>query len=140
MLFWIVAFLVFRIAPAQAFDNTEYKLIDLRAVSIRGGLSNYRLEKQAKTRTKTLPQGLQGPSSPAAQPGYGAPAGYAPRPTGFVPQPNYAMQSYPAPQRQTFTAPPPSSAVPVPAPSAPSAQTVDIENYIKSNPQVIPDV
>lgn len=131
MLFWIVAFLVFRTVPAQAFDSTEYKLIDLRAVSISGGLSNYRLEKQAKTKTQTLPQGLRGPAPSAAQSGYGAPEGYAPQPTGFVPQQGYAMQSYPAPRPQ---------APAVPAPAQPSAQTVDIENYIKANPQVIPDV
>lgn len=149
MLFWLLAFLTFRSVPAQAFDRTEYKLIDLRAVSISGGLSNYRLEKQARTRNQSLPQGLQGPVMPAGQPvydpsGYGY--GYVPQPTGFVPQPSYAMQSYPAPAPQASYAPQPvpgPSAVPSPVQTGTlpsSAQTADIESYIKANPQVIPDV
>lgn len=127
MLFPLLVILTCVSLPAQAVDRTEYKLIDLRAVSLRGGLHNYRLEKETEGRQRSVPQGYDA-GYPSSSPDFSD--SLPPQPVQGTPQQAQRSPAASAPAVKTAAAP---------ASGAP-AQTTEIEDYIKSNPQVIPDV
>ncbi len=98
----------------EAFDSSRYPLIDLRARSQRGGL------------------GVVTAQPAAAQ------SGETSQLTGTPLQPT--VQPYPVPPPQYYTAPPPVQS----APSNPARETAkdsdDVKEYLKNNPQALPDV
>lgn len=98
---------------AEAFDSSRYPLIDLRARSQRGGLGVVAAQPAAVQSTSQL---TGAPSQPTAQPS-------------------------PVPPPQYYAAPP----TPVqPAPSKSARETAkdsdDVKEYLKNNPQALPDV
>lgn len=103
-------------ASAGAFSDAEYPLIDLRARSMRGGLGVVSAQT-APQNGAGQPSSLTGTPQPAAQP--------------------YPVQPYPMPQPQYRAAPPVRRSEPAEETAKDSA---DVKEYLKNNPQVLPDV
>jgi len=98
---------------AEAFDSARYPLIDLRARSQRGGLGVVTAQ----------PAAAQGTSQLTGAPSQPTPASYYVQPQQYYAAPPTPVQS---------------------APSKPARETAkdsdDVKEYLKNNPQALPDV
>lgn len=112
--------LCFYPAAAGAFDDADYPLIDLRARSMRGGLG--------VVSAQTAPQNNGGQQSSLT----GAPLQPAAQP--------YPVQPYPMPQPQYYVAPPVRRSVAAKPAEETAKDSDDVKEYLKNNPQALPDV
>lgn len=107
--------LCFYPVAAGAFDDADYPLIDLRARSMRGGLGG--------VPAQAAPQNNGGQQSSL---------------TGAPLQP--AAQPYPMPQPQYYAAPPVRRSVAAKPAEETAKDSEDVKEYLKHNPQALPDV
>lgn len=106
-------------ASAGAFNDAEYPLVDLRARSMRGGLGVVSAQT-APQNGAGQPSSLTGTPQPAAQP--------------------YPVQPYPMPQPQYYAAPPVRRSVQSEPADETAKDSADVKEYLKNNPQALPDV
>lgn len=112
--------LCFYPTAAGAFNDADYPLIDLRARSMRGGLG--------VVSAQTAPQNNGGQQSSLT----GAPLQPAAQP--------YPVQPYPMPQPQYYAAPPVKRSVAAKPAEETAKDSADVKEYLKNNPQALPDV
>lgn len=104
-------------AAAVAFSDAEYPLVDLRARSMRGGLGVVSAQNAAQNGAGQL-SSLTGTPQPVAQP--------------------YPVQPYPPPPY--YAAPPARRSVRGDSAEETAKDSADVKEYLKNNPQALPDV